>query len=130
MDRWIFQADLVERVQTDPNDPRTTPQVRNLVAGRPPARIAGQGRIIELDYRNPKCQEALRLEGSSTDACAAESIKGLELPARAFTASISFCIIIADFAHATDQNWLRYHVNRMLFSYLLFLTIISPHEKS
>ncbi|MCH2161625.1 MAG: PQQ-binding-like beta-propeller repeat protein, partial [Phycisphaerales bacterium] len=86
MDRWIFQSNLVDRVQTDPNDPRLTPQVRNLVANRRPAVIAGQGKMIELDATNPQTEEALRLDGTSTDACVAESIKGLDLPSRAFTA--------------------------------------------
>ena len=86
LDRWIFQADRMELIQLDPNDPRLTLQIRNLVPEGRPAVVAGRGKLIETDASNANAEEALRLDGGNADACVAESFLDDDLPTRAFTA--------------------------------------------
>ena len=85
LDRWIFHADLIENVQPDPSDPRFVRQIRNLVRDGRPAPLAGQSKLIELDPEDPRAEEALRFDGSTVDACIAESILQDNLPKQDFS---------------------------------------------
>lgn len=85
LDRWVFHADLIQNVQPDPNDPRFQRTIRNLVKDGRPAPLAGQSKLVELIPSNPRAEEALRLDGSTVDACIAESFHDDELPIEAIT---------------------------------------------